>query len=303
MLGKKFTDLVEDCLLRLDHGEELLEILADHPDDQERIKPLLLVAMASRAFPIPVPNMSSQRSGKNNLLSEMALLEEQDAFRKTSRIPSLAHVTGKIISSIRSTGLTRPIPKFRLFMVGLIMVFGAGFFTLNASAGGYPGEFVDFFSSRFQKVLQMLNFNGDGPVDYQFGQFQFFSGSKLGFDEQVAQKADLLLDIEDEEEYQPSEEGGEGKKNQNKNGAGQQELPGVAVYAQDQDSNGLALGQDKDQDNNGLALGHDKDNADKGLALGHDKDQDDTNNNQDLDQDQDDKDKKEKIKDEKIKDK
>ncbi len=307
MLGQRFAELVDGCLQRLDQGEDLLEILADYPHYQEHLKPLLLVAMASRALPVPVPNRAAKRMGKNNLLAEMAQMEGQEAFRKSPRIPSLARYFGNLVSSLRSTGLTRPAPNIRLAMIALIMVFGAGFYTLNASAGGYSGEFINYLTSSYQYVLEVLSFDVNESYDLPMGQFQFFSGSRLGFDNQIAQKASLLLDIEDEELlYLPPEEDGEGKKNQNKNGTDQEEMAGAASNnSQDQDNEGFALGHDKDQGNNGLALGHDKDIAENGKALGHENDQDDPGIALGLDKDQDnngkalghDKDLQDKIKD------
>ncbi len=289
MLGQRFTELVDDCLQRLDQGEELLEILADYPDYQERIKPLLLVAMASRAFPVPIPNQTAKRMGRNNLLAEMAQMEGEGAFRKTSQIPTRARFFGNLVSTIRSTGLTRPVPNFRLAMAALIMVIGAGFYTLNASAGGYSGEFFNYLTSSYQYVLEVLSFDVNESAGLPIGQFHFFSGKGLGFDNQVAQKAALLLDVEDEEgSYLPSEENGHGKKDQNNNGSDQEEMAGAAANnSQDQDNVGLALGHDKDQDNNGLALGLDNDLEDPGLALGLDKDQDDPGLALGLDKDKD----------------
>jgi len=289
MLGQRFTELVDNCLQRLDHGEELLDILADYPDYHERIKPLLLVAMASRAFPVPIPNQTAKRMGRNNLLAEMAQMEGEEAFRKTSQIPTRARFFGNLVSSLRSTGLTRPVPNFRLAMAALIMVFGAGFYTLNASAGAYSGEFISYLTSSYQYVLEVLSFDGTESGGLPIGEFHFFSGKGLGFDNQVAQKAALLLDTEDDEDsYLPSEENGEGKKNQDKNGSDQEEMAGDAANnPQDQEDNGLALGLDKEQDNNGLALGLDNDLEDPGLALGLDKDLDDPGLALGLDKDKD----------------
>jgi len=277
MLGQRFTEHVDDCLQRLDQGEDLLEILADYPDYQDRIKPLLLVAMASRAFPVPIPNQTAKRKGKNNLLDEMAQMEGESAFRKTSQIPTRARFFGNLVSTLRSTGLTRTLPNFRLAMAALIMIIGAGFYTLNASAGGYSGEFINFLTSSYQYVLEVLSFDVNESAGLPIGQFHFFSGKDLGFDNQVAQKAALLLGIEDQEgSYLPPEENGEGKQDQNNNGSDQEETAGAAANnPQDQEDNGLALGLDKDQDNNGLALGLDNDLENPGLALGLDNDQDD----------------------------
>jgi hypothetical protein len=219
----------------------------------------------------------------------MAQMEGEEVFRKSPRIPSQARFFGNLVSSLRSTGLTRPVPNFRLAMAALIMVFGAGFYTLNASAGGYSGEFINYLTSSYQYVLEVLSFDFTESGDLPFGQFHFFSGRGLGFDNQVAQKAALFLDIENEEDsYLPSEENGEGKKNQNQNGNDEEEMAGAAANnIQDQDNEGLALGHDKDQDNNGLALGLDNDLDDPGLALGLDNDLDDPGLAMGLDKDKD----------------
>ena len=79
-MGQKYSEYIEDCLHRLDLGEDLLEILADYPDYQDKLKPLLLVAMASRSFPVPIPNHTAQRLGKNQMLEKMEILRSRGAL-------------------------------------------------------------------------------------------------------------------------------------------------------------------------------------------------------------------------------
>jgi len=313
MLGHRFTELVEYCLQRLDQGEDLLKILADYPDYQERLKPLLLVAMASRAIPVPVPNQTAQRIGKSQLLEEMDQLEGQEAFRKSPKIPSPARWAGKLVGAVRSKGLTSPSPRFRLAAVALIMAFGTGFFTLNASASGFSGEMINYFLSGYNKVIQVLSFTPMGFDGPGFSPFQFFPGLRINFQNQAANKVVFSLDIEEEEDsFTPPPADQEGNKNQHKYGDQQGEMAGAGTgypsendpmsltfgHDEDQDIHGLALGHDKDQDNHGLALGHDMYHENNGLALGHDKDQD--NNGLALGHD---KDLKEEIKEDKDKDK
>ena len=71
MLGKRFARIVEECLHRLDRGENLPDVLADFPAEAEQLKPLLLVAMASRSMAFPVPSQTARRFGKSQMLLEM----------------------------------------------------------------------------------------------------------------------------------------------------------------------------------------------------------------------------------------
>ncbi len=140
MRDRSFAAIVEDCLQRLDRGESLPDLLADFPDLADQLKPLLLVAMASRAFAIPVPGQTAQRLGRNQMLAEMNRLENKKAFRKKSVIPPVSRWAGYLVSAARSRGFTRLAHSHRLAMVSLVLILSGGFFTLSASASSQPGD-------------------------------------------------------------------------------------------------------------------------------------------------------------------
>ena len=163
MMGQKYSEFIEDCLHRLDLGEDLLEILADYPDYQDKLKPLLLVAMASRSFPVPIPNYTAQRLGKNQMLEEMEILRSQSAFRKKAHVPAAARLVGNLVSSVRSRGFSRPAPSYRLAMVALVTVMSGGFLTLNASAASQPGDMLYYLKVSMERVQLALTFNAESP--------------------------------------------------------------------------------------------------------------------------------------------
>ena len=142
MSKRGFPITLEDCLLRLDRGENLPDLLADSPEQAEELKPLLLVAMASRAFPIPVPSQAAQRLGRNQMLAEMNRLETKKAFRKKGNIPLASRLIGRLVSAARAHGFTRLAYSYRLAMVALVVILSGGFFTVNASASSQPGDLL-----------------------------------------------------------------------------------------------------------------------------------------------------------------
>ncbi len=164
-MSQKYSEYVEDCLHRLDRGEDLLDLLADFPDCQEKLKPLLLVAMASRSFPVPVPNHTAQRLGKNQMLEEMEILRSHGAFRKNPQIPPVARLMGNLVSAVRSRGFSRLAPSYRLAMVALMLVMSGGFLTLNASAASQPGDWLYTLKLGMERVQLALTFNPEPSHD------------------------------------------------------------------------------------------------------------------------------------------
>ena len=142
MSKRGFSVVLEDCLLRLDGGANLPDVLADHPEQADELKPLLLVAMASRAFPIPVPSQTAQRLGRNQMLAEMNCLEIKKAFRNKGSIPPASRLIGRLVSAARAYGITRTAYSYRLAMVALVLILSGGFFTVNASASSQPGDLL-----------------------------------------------------------------------------------------------------------------------------------------------------------------
>jgi hypothetical protein len=323
MLDNRFSELVELCLRRLDQGEDLLEVLADHAEYQEKLKPLLLVAMTSRALPVPVPKQFAQRLGKRRLLDKMNQLQSQNAFRKSSQIPSFARLSGNLVSFIRSLGLTKPSPNFRLAMVALIMVFGGGFFTYNASATGFSDGFLHSLDTGFRYVLDVINFRPDLNNELEFGQIPLFTLHGLSFDDQVSNKVVSLIDLEESAsagfygqgyKYQKHKGDDNGVFDNDDTPSDEKDKGLAKGHDKDKENNGLALGLDKDdgglalghdKDDGGLALGHDKDKDNNGLGLGHDKDKQDTTDDDGVEEEteQEDKVKEDKEKEDKVKDK
>jgi hypothetical protein len=75
-----FSELIEDCLRRLGLGDNLPDVLADFPEYQGQLKPILLVALTSRVFSSPAPDPASQLLGKNKMLAEMELLRHDGDY-------------------------------------------------------------------------------------------------------------------------------------------------------------------------------------------------------------------------------
>jgi hypothetical protein len=165
MMGQDFAAAVERCLQRLDRGENLLEVLADYPASSEKLEPLLLVAMASRAFPVPIPGQTAQRLGRNQMLAEMGKLEDKGAFRKRTSIPLTSWFLGTLAGVLRSLGYHKLAYSYRLAMVSLVLVLSGGFLTLNASASSQPGDLLYTLKMGMERAGLVWVIAGEDPVD------------------------------------------------------------------------------------------------------------------------------------------
>jgi hypothetical protein len=136
----RFSAVVEETLQRLDRGENLPDVLADYPAQAVQLESLLLVAMASRAFPVPIPGQTAQRLGRNQMLAEMAELEINGALRKTPAAPLASRWVGRLAGALRRMGYNKLAYSSRLAMVALVLILSGSFLTLNASASSQPGD-------------------------------------------------------------------------------------------------------------------------------------------------------------------
>ena len=163
MRGRNLSIILEECLQRLDRGEDLPDLLAEFPEQRDQLKPLLLVAMASRTFPVPVPSETAQRLGRNQMLAEMNRLEILGSFRKKPTIPPAARLVGSFVKAARARGFTHLAYSYRLAMVALMLVLSGGFFTLNASASSQPGSLLSNLKLSMQGAGLTLS-HSDQPL-------------------------------------------------------------------------------------------------------------------------------------------
>lgn len=145
----------------MDLGEDLLEVLAVYPDYQEKLKHLLLVAMASRSFPVPIPNHTAQRLGKNQLLVEMEILRLRAAFRNNPQVPPAARLVGNLVRTVRSRGFSRLVPSYCLAVVALAIMMSGGILTLTASASSQPGDMLYNLKLSMERVHLAFTFNAE----------------------------------------------------------------------------------------------------------------------------------------------
>ena len=162
---RNFIDVLEDCLSRLDRGELLLDVLGQYPSHEHRLKPLLLIAMLSRALPQPVPLGTAIRKGKNRMLAEMNLLQAE----KASRTPKSRQPVGEV-----QDGWLERMPNpfqpgqvgnlnlaYRLAIAAVVLVMGGSLITLTASASGLPGGVFTHIYNGLESVREVLLFNSN----------------------------------------------------------------------------------------------------------------------------------------------
>ena len=151
-IPRRLDHILDDCLLRMDRGESLIDILAVYPVQADKLKPLLLVAMLSRALPQPVPGYTALRVGKNQMLAEMASMQAEDSFIKPKPAqPPRERVVDRWIGSLIRLQLA-----YRFAMLALVVILAGGFFTLSASASGLADNIMQTLFFGFEQVGDLL---------------------------------------------------------------------------------------------------------------------------------------------------
>ena len=163
IMERHFIHILEDCLSRLDRGELLLEVLGSYPTLEGKLRPLLLIAMLSRALPQPAPRSTAIRKGKNRMLAEMNRMGAE----KASQIPKSRQPAGEVVE-----GWLERIPNpfqpgqvgnlnlgYRLAIATVVLLMGGGLLTLNASASGLPGGVFEYLNKGYVRAREVLLFN------------------------------------------------------------------------------------------------------------------------------------------------
>jgi hypothetical protein len=152
MIARRFDRILDDCLTRMDRGESLMDILAVYPELTDKLKPLLLAAMLSRALPQPVPGYTALRVGKNQMLAEMASMQAEDSFMKPKPVqPPRERIVDRWIGALK-----RLQPAYRFAMLSLVVILAGGFFTLSASASGLADNIMQTLFFSFEQVGDLL---------------------------------------------------------------------------------------------------------------------------------------------------
>lgn len=198
MLGKRFARIVEECLHRLDRGEDLPDVLADYPAEAEQLKPLLLIAMASRSISLPVPSQTAHSLARDQMLAEMDQASTARIFPGSSLYVRLKGWAAGLIHARRAQLLIQPAPSYRLAMIVLVVVFGSGIFFLSASAS--PGDLLNAFASDFQQIMAILNWDSPGNTLDAYRLISFYGGDSPPFAPNQKAKVAFQLDELDEDE-------------------------------------------------------------------------------------------------------
>ncbi len=152
MIARRFDRILDDCLLRMDRGESLMDILAVFPSQADKLKPLLLVAMLSRALPQPVPGYTALRVGKNQMLAEMASMQADGGFLERKPVePPREGIVDRLARSLKQLQ-----PAYRFAMLSLVVVLAGGFFTLSASASGLADNIMQTIFFSFEQVGELF---------------------------------------------------------------------------------------------------------------------------------------------------
>ena len=152
MIARRFDRILDDCLLRMDRGESLMDILAVFPSQADKLKPLLLVAMLSRALPQPVPGYTALRVGKNQMLAEMASMQADGGFLERKPVePPREGIVDRLARSLKQLQ-----PAYRFAMLSLVVILAGGFFTLSASASGLADNIMQTIFFSFEQVGDLL---------------------------------------------------------------------------------------------------------------------------------------------------
>jgi hypothetical protein len=199
MMGRRFSRIVEECLHRLDRGENLPDVLADFPAEAEQLKPLLLVAMASRSMTIPIPSQAAQRLGRNHMLSAMDSINPPAVTRKTPLYRRARQWSTRLVNNLRAQFLIRPAPSYRLAIIALVVIFGSGIFALSASAS--PADLLTAFAADFQGVMGLFDGGASDDSPNYFNLFTIFSENYSLFAGKQAAKVAFQLDFSEDSDH------------------------------------------------------------------------------------------------------
>ena len=158
----RFDLILEDCLSRIDRGENLQEIIDSYPKLEGRLEPLVQAALRGRMQPKPVPSSGAIRIGKNTMLAELPTLKQKDSIKKketilvSDRNPVrwLEQFADQILRRTNS-GLK---PVYRLVIIGVFLLLIGGAFTINASASSLPGDTLYDLKLNLEKMRMVLVF-------------------------------------------------------------------------------------------------------------------------------------------------
>lgn len=109
MKPNEFESLFENCLARLQHGEDLEIILAEHPEQAAALRPLLQTVINLQALPIPAPVPAKRNPARAHFLASAGERRPKPAGRPTWR-PIRTLVTSLfllivLLTSLLGTGL------------------------------------------------------------------------------------------------------------------------------------------------------------------------------------------------------
>lgn len=197
MMGRDFTKIVDECLHRLDRGEDLPGVLADHPLYADRLKPLLLVAMASRAIEPPAPNQIAHQMGKNQMLAEMDQMGSPAYYKDQLGYSRLKTWLQTLLNTSRSRTLIGPLPGYRMAAAALVLALGLGLIGVSVSASNMPGGMLGSFASDLRQALAMFSLSADDP-NGEYGLVSFFTGGDLYLGGDRAAKVAFLVDLAEE---------------------------------------------------------------------------------------------------------
>jgi hypothetical protein len=170
MNRQKFEFLLAECLDQLEEGESLQSILDTHPQQANRLKPLLQAALVSRSLPKPEPSREAVQSGKNRLLAEVDSLRLENKFSKNRTKPADARYTGRLLEKIhrfieKENIDMKLVPRLAIYV--LITALVGGFFSISASASSLPGDPLYGLKLGWEQVQMAFTFDDDAQEELE----------------------------------------------------------------------------------------------------------------------------------------
>ena len=158
-----FEILLEKCLDQLAGGKSLETILQDHPEQADKLKPLLESASIFQTFPKSNPKPEAVRHGKNRLLRELNELDQKGFFLKNGTKSNILRYPerwftniGHLLFGQENTDM-KLLPRLGIYLLVTIVV--AGFFSVSASASSLPGDPLYGLKLNLEEVQKALAFS------------------------------------------------------------------------------------------------------------------------------------------------
>lgn len=135
-----FEQILDSCLARLQAGEPLERCLADYPEQNSELRPLLLTVAALRNAPRTAARPQAVEQGQTLMLAALAATSAGQERKAAVSFGTLRRYAERIQTVLRQEEVSRMRVALRSVATTIVVLFVSGFLGLAVSADSLPGE-------------------------------------------------------------------------------------------------------------------------------------------------------------------